>query len=199
MLILSLNVRGLGGKTKLCSLHSLFFAIRLDMILLQETMCISYPALHEFSKLFPNWEFCATSAFGLLGGPLTAWDPHKVRCWDFETAAGILVKAIFYSMNDPFDILNCYGPYLDQVFFWERVLRGGLLNSPNVILGGDLNLTLNASETWESVQSLILSPHISRSSLISWDILMLPLLAQVPLGETVELGMRVSARDLIDS
>ena len=43
-------------------------------------------------------------------------------------------------MPDPVDILNVYGPYRNR----ER----GLLNSPNLILGGDLNLTLRASETW---------------------------------------------------
>ena len=32
--------------------------------------------------------------------------------------------------------------------FWELVRRSGFLSSPNLILGGDLNLTLKASETW---------------------------------------------------
>ena len=148
MLLLSLNVRGLGGKTKQCSLRSLFLSIRPGMILLQETMCNTYPALHAFSKLLPNWEFYAISASGLSGGLLTAWNPHRVRCRAFETVAGILVRANFHDMNTPLDILNCYGPYRDRDLFWDKVLRGGLLNSPNLIVGGDLNLTMGASETW---------------------------------------------------
>ena len=117
MLIIFLNVRGLGGKTKQCSLCSLFLSTRPDMILLQETMCSTYPALHAFSKLLPSWEFYAISAFGLSGGLLTAWDPHKVRCHAFETVADILVKADFRGMNTQLDILNCYGPYRDQELF----------------------------------------------------------------------------------
>ena len=114
MKILSLNVRGLGGKTKKYSVCSLFHMIQLDMILLQETMCSTYPALLAFSKLLPIWEYCATSTSGLSGGLLIAWNPLRVRCRAFETFAGILVKADFRGMIDPLVILNCYGPYKNR-------------------------------------------------------------------------------------
>ena len=80
MKILSLNVRGVGGKTKHICLRKLFHSLGPDMILLQETMCSTYPALLAFSKLLPSWEFCATDASGLLGGLLTAWNPLRVKC-----------------------------------------------------------------------------------------------------------------------
>ena len=118
------------------------------MILLQETMCSSYLAIHAFSKLLPNWELCATSAFGLSGGLLTAWNPRKVRCRAYETLADILVKAKLCGMAAILDIINCYGPYKDRDDFWEKVHKGGLVNSPHLILGGDLNLTMNASKIW---------------------------------------------------
>ena len=54
MIILSLNVRGLGGKTKTLSLRSLISSIKPDFILLQETMCSDLPALFAFSKLLPS-------------------------------------------------------------------------------------------------------------------------------------------------
>ena len=99
-------------------------------------MCSTYPALHAFSKLLPNWEFCAISASGLSGGLLTAWNPNRFICRTFETMVGILVKASFRGLNTPLDILNCYGPYRNMDIFWERVHKGGLLNTPNLILGG---------------------------------------------------------------
>ena len=117
MLILSLNVRGLGGKTKLYSLRSLFLFVCPDMILLQETMCSSFPTLHAFSNLLSSWELCAISASSLSGGLLTAWDPHRVRCHAFATVAGILVKVVFRGMHAPLDILNCYSPYRDRDIF----------------------------------------------------------------------------------
>ena len=87
------------------------------MILLQETMCSDYPALFAFSKLLPNWEFCATSASGLSGGLLTAWNPCMVRCRAYETSAGILIKAKFHGMDVILDIINCYSPYKDREIF----------------------------------------------------------------------------------
>ena len=148
MKTLSLNVRGLGGKTKQCGLRSLFLSIRTDMILLQETMCSTFPTLLAFSKLLPSWEFCAISASGLSGGLLTAWNPHRVKCRAFQTCVGLLVQASFHGMSSPIAILNVYGPYRDRELFWEKALRGGILNIPNLVLGGDLNLTLNSSEIW---------------------------------------------------
>ena len=111
MKISSLNVHGPGGRTKQCCLRSLILSIAPDLILFQETMCSSYPTLLAFLKLMPNREFCATSASGLSGGLLTAWNPHLVRCRAFETVVGILVKERFWGLSTPLAILNCYGPY----------------------------------------------------------------------------------------
>ena len=110
MLILSLNVRGLGGKTKAFSLRSLFSSLNPDFILLQETMCSALPALFAFSKILPSWEFCATNAHGLSGGLLSAWNPKKVNCRAFQTCAGLLLEASIRGTNLPLHILNVYGP-----------------------------------------------------------------------------------------
>ena len=80
MLMLSLNIRGLGGRPKLLSLRALFNSLKPDFIFLQETMCSDVSALVAFSKLLPSWEFCAISARGLSGGLLYAWNPLKVKC-----------------------------------------------------------------------------------------------------------------------
>ena len=72
MMILSLNIRGLGGKTKTHNLRTLLKTLNLDIILLQETMCNLSPTLFAFSKILPSWEFCAISASGLSGGLLIA-------------------------------------------------------------------------------------------------------------------------------
>ena len=45
-------------------------------------------------------------------------------------------------------ILNVYGPFYDKKTFWDRLAGFGALDIPNLILGGDLNLTLNNNESW---------------------------------------------------
>ena len=146
MLILSLNICGLGGRTKSLSLRALFKSLNPDFILLQETMCSASPALFAFLKLLPSWEFCAISARGLSRGLLSAWNPYKANCRAFQTCAGILLQASIQGMPDPLHILKVYGPYQDRDLFWDKALRGGLLNLPHLVLGGDLNLTLHSSE-----------------------------------------------------
>ena len=39
-------------------------------------------------------------------------------------------------------------PYNDRKEFWERVEEFGALDLPDVIIGGDLNLTLSTNEIW---------------------------------------------------
>ena len=75
MLILSLNIHGLGGRTKSLRLRALFKSLNPDFILLQETMCSASPALFSFLKLLPSWEFCTISGRGISGGPTLSLEP----------------------------------------------------------------------------------------------------------------------------
>ena len=117
MIILSLNVRGLGGRPKSFGLRSLIKALHPDLILLQETMCSDLPALLSFSKILPSWEYCAISARGLSGGLLSAWNPLIVKCRAYHTFAGILLQAHFRGLSNPIHVLNVYGPYEYRIPF----------------------------------------------------------------------------------
>ena len=107
-------------------------------------MTSSYPALFSFSKLCPGWEFCALNSNGLSGGILSGWNPKLLKCKAFHTVAGILLKSSLHGSSLELSILNCYGPYLNRDIFSNAVASGGLLSLPNLILAGDLNLTLNS-------------------------------------------------------
>ena len=118
------------------------------MILLQETMCCHAHALYLFSKLKPGWEFYASDASGLSCGILASWDPHLVRCKDFTSLVGIVLKAIFKGLPETFTVINCYGPYVQRTTYWNNLVSGGLLGMPNLLLAGDLNFTLSSAEVW---------------------------------------------------
>ena len=144
MRILSMNVRGLGGSAKQKSLRHLFLSLSPNVVLFQETMTSTYPALYAFSKLCPGWEFCALNSTGLSGGILSGWNPRVLRCKAFHTLAGILLQATLRGSSLTLSILNVYGPYLHRDTFWNAVASGGLLSLPNLILAGDLNFTLSS-------------------------------------------------------
>ena len=133
MIILSLNVRGLGGRPKTLGLRSLINSLHPDIILFQETMCSALPSLFSFSKLLPSWEFCAISARGLSGGLLSAWNPLHVKCRAFHTYAGILLLTHIRGLPHPIHVLNVYGPYTKRKGFWKDAMECGILNSPSLI------------------------------------------------------------------
>lgn len=47
-----------------------------------------------------------------------------------------------------FRIINVYAPYHNRVEFWNHLLQLSLMNSNNLILGGDLNFTIGHEESW---------------------------------------------------
>lgn len=45
-------------------------------------------------------------------------------------------------------LINVYGPYLDKILYWDRLLRCSFMDCEHLVLGGDLNFTLGLLEVW---------------------------------------------------
>lgn len=62
---------------------------------------------------------------------------------------GFLGMDIFSSeLGRNFRIINVYTPYHNRVEFWNHLKQLSLMNSNNLILGGDLNFTIGHEESW---------------------------------------------------
>jgi hypothetical protein len=79
---------------------------------------------------------------------LVAWDPGFFDLVPFLTCGGLLLRGRCLATNQELALLNVYGPCKDKTQFWTQLASSGLLDIPNLILGGDLNITLNADEHW---------------------------------------------------
>jgi len=145
---MTFNIRGLGGGPKRNSLCSLFCLLKPDILFIQETMTTAWKACRYFLTLFPGWEVSAIDASGRLRGLLCLWNPSFCDFRSFTTTAGLLLIGRVKGMEEELKLLNVYGPYRDRISFWNRLAGCGLLNDPNLILAGDLNLTLSHSEVW---------------------------------------------------
>lgn len=91
MILLSLNIRGVGGALKKASLRRLIDTIHPSIIFLQETL-VDAPCSRSFiNGLNPAWFASVVNSVGTSGDLLVAWDPALFDFKDFICCGGILL------------------------------------------------------------------------------------------------------------
>lgn len=91
---------------------------------------------------------------GFFGALISLWNPIHFHLTPFLTSSSIFLEGFSLEWNKPIQVLNVYGPYQDRQSFWERVANDGLLPDEHLVIGGDINLTLSATEVWGGRASL---------------------------------------------
>jgi exonuclease III len=92
MILLTLNIRGVGGTLKLASMRRVFRKVNPDVILLQETLVDEEKARRFMVTLVPNWYICAVDSVGNSGGLLAAWDWKNYALAPYLCEGGIMLK-----------------------------------------------------------------------------------------------------------
>ena len=111
-------------------------------------MVTSIRAIEVFSKIVGSWHMSAVDANGKSGGLFSSWNPKKANFDAFHSVAGIILQGKLFNSDQVVKVVNCYGSYLNRLQYWSLIKAGGLLNERGLILGGDLNFTVSARETW---------------------------------------------------
>jgi len=149
MKILSFNCRGLASALKKSSLQRLVENTKPNVMLLQETMGDSGVVKTLLENLFPGWEFEGVDARGRSGGLVTGWRTRECKCINiFGFEAGIGVKLFSQELGKALTVINIYGPYSNRESYWNELLGKAFFTEDQVIVGGDLNLTLGSAEIW---------------------------------------------------
>jgi len=148
MIVLSFNAREVGGSPKINALKRLFQVSRPDFLLIQETMCNGDKGVESFKSWLKDWSFSSIESKRIYGGLITAWSLRFKAISSSQIPSGIIIDVVDNYLNCPFRIINLYGPYENKINFWNGVTNLGVLNSHNIILGGDLNFTLSLKEVW---------------------------------------------------
>lgn len=134
----------MGEKPKFIALKRIFKLVNPDLVLIQESMCLSQKVVEFFIRLFPGGKVSATGATGLSWDLLVAWNPLVWNLKPFFTYASIILEGRIRGLDAHFHVLNYYGPYLNREVFWNYVESNDILQLPNLIMGADLNLTMDA-------------------------------------------------------
>ena len=100
-------------------------------------------AINECVK---DWKMESISLEGHSGGILMAWSPMLdfISVSRYDSVLETKLKDGETRLD--FTILNVYGPFYNIKALWETFEKTCTMKKANVILGGDLNLTLTMSE-----------------------------------------------------
>ena len=146
MICVTLNMRGLCSGPKRTAIKRIIDNQHVDIFLLQETKIEEVKACEYFLRIKPGWRVSALDSADLSGGTLVAWNPVVGDFSPYRTCAGILLSRYCKGFENLLHILNIYAPCRERKCFWDEISRSGCLNVPNLILEGDLNFIMFASE-----------------------------------------------------
>ena len=75
MLILSYNMRGIGGASKLTTIHRILHLNKPKVVAFQETMLGGGKSKDVLKGVLKDWKMETLNAEGHLGGMITSWSP----------------------------------------------------------------------------------------------------------------------------
>jgi ribonuclease HI/exonuclease III len=150
MQIVSWNCRGLGSKTKEEALRDLTRLTRPEVLLIQETKLEKEDFLRASIKFWKKGPARAVSARGASGGIATLWDDSKLDFIEEETSTHWIYTKLLHKRSGLLvSLFNLYVPVAitEKKDCWDSLAL--FLNhnsSVNIIVAGDLNVTLSPSE-----------------------------------------------------
>ena len=117
MIIVSLNIKGLGSSRKKIILLHLIGVNHPSIILLQEKMMIGDKIWPILLGICLGWRVCVVNALSLLGGLANFWDPKVMNFFVCKSFGSILLLGFIRGLKDRFNILNTYVPYSSRRYF----------------------------------------------------------------------------------
>ena len=109
-------------------------------------MNLGSKACEVILRILKDQEVCAVDIEGLFGGLVATWNPILCTFKSFNTIAGILLEGKVHGIKKIMHFMNINAPYKDLKYLQDKVNDSGLLSLKNLVIVGDLNMTLHYFE-----------------------------------------------------
>eukprot|EP00253_Pinus_taeda_P017262 PITA_17262 len=140
----------MGSKAKEEAMNSLIILEAPDILLIQDTKLEDSTFLQASRKFWKKDEAHATSARGASGGLGSLWNPNNFSLiFESLNTHWILLKLQHLESKETISLVNVYAPNNagEKKLCWDSIKNlAKLENLENIIIAGDLNLTLLSSE-----------------------------------------------------
>lgn len=140
----------MGSKAKEEAIRSLIKTETPNLLLVQETKLEDIVFLQASKKFWNKSEARAISARGASGGIGTLWNANKFTIlFEARNIHWLLLKMQNLDTKETFCLFNIYSPVnvREKKDCWDSIRhQADLTNLENIIIVGDLNLTLHPSE-----------------------------------------------------
>ena len=150
MRYISWNCRGLGSPQKVESMRDLVRINKPEILLAQETKMEDESALHAGNTFWKKGSGKAVRSRGASGGLATFWDSSKFELLTIHSSMHwIYTKLTHKESGHQVSLFNLYVPILlaEKKDCWDSFEAFLSLHRPeNIIIAGDLNVTLAANE-----------------------------------------------------
>jgi len=175
MRYISWNCRGLGTKSKEEALEDIIRINKPDILLVQETK-MEDSTLHQAAKSFwKKGQGRAISSRGASGGIATFWDTSKYDLINEERSSHwLFTKFNHIESGTQVSLFNLYVPilYSEKKSCWDTLVNFLNMHNPrNIILAGDLNVTLATEEKKGGSLVRDQAREWVEDIILSWDLL----------------------------
>jgi exonuclease III len=122
MIIISLNVRGLGGSYKKMSPKRLMIAqYKPKIILIQETMCERRKVEGILSSFLKHWNFPSLDSNGKYEGLVIGCNNSLSLTSSYVFNAILFIELWSMELGKTFSVINMDGPYEDKKPLWDKL------------------------------------------------------------------------------
>jgi hypothetical protein len=118
--------------------------------MLQETMGMEEISLGDLDCV-EGMELLSLDANGMLGGFIIVWTNSMSLLNSSIIFLGIYIEFQALELGKVFSMVNLYGPNCVRIPFWENLFHEEFLKNKNIILNGDINLTIKRDKLWVTI------------------------------------------------